>query len=81
MGGENTPSGDITIDDVVKFIHDDIKNESPDMFPYTTWDSIPNYEDVGNGEICKTNDISTKIFSMIILNIPYYVVGIKSQLI
>ena len=30
-GGGNTPSGDITIDDVVKFIHDNIENQEIDI--------------------------------------------------
>lgn len=38
-GGGNTPSGDITIDDVVKFMHDEINNEL--YFPYIKYNDIP----------------------------------------
>lgn len=38
-GGGNTPSGDITIDDVVKFIHDNWL--IPQEFPYTKYSDIP----------------------------------------
>lgn len=76
-GGGNTPSGDITIDDVVKFIHDDIENAAPGVFPYTTWDDIQDYDDVSPGEFCKTNDNNGKHFSMTILHIPSYIIGTK----
>lgn len=76
-GGGNTPSGDITIDDVVKFIHDDLESEANDMFPYTTWNDIPDYEDVNNGEICKANGAGIKTFELLILNTPSYVIGAK----
>lgn len=77
-GGGNTPSGDITIDDVVKFIHDTFENAAPGMFPYTTWDDIPNYEDVNEMEVCKTNDDDDdKDFDMFILGIPSYFIGFK----
>ena len=83
-GGGNTPSGDITIDDVVKFIHDDlVKNGPPfinEMFPYTTWNDIPVYEDANNGKICKTNDTDGKNFSEFILNTSSYFIGVKSGL-
>lgn len=79
-GGGNTPSGDITIDDVVKFIHDDFKNiPLSDFFPYTTWDDIPDYNDVGDGEVCKTDDIDGKNFISYILVTPSYVIGVKKQ--
>jgi len=76
-GGGNTPSGDITIDDVVKFIHDDLENVDPGIFPYTTWNDIPDYEDADSGEVCKTDDISGKKISPMALNIPSYVIGQK----
>lgn len=78
MGGGNTPSGDITIDDVVKFIHDAITSVAPDMFPYTTWDSIPNYDDAESGTICKSSSDDDN-FETITLNIPSYVIGIKEE--
>lgn len=82
-GGGNTSSGDITIDDVVKFIHDNW-NSTFNQFPYTTWDSIPNYEDVDVGDICKTNDYNG-YFSSNILSIDNeidgpYNIGIKGEL-
>ena len=80
-GGGNTPSGDITIDDVVKFIHDDIVKNAhlliSEMFPYTTWNDIPDYKDANNGEVCKTKDIYDKEINNIMLSIPNYVIGIK----
>lgn len=75
-GGGNTPSGDITIDDVVKFIHNSIENVSPGVFPYTTWNDIPDYEDVNEMEVCKTND-DDKLFDTYILVIPSYYIGFK----
>lgn len=76
-GGGNTPSGDITIDDVVKFIHDDLANSpAASIFPYTTWDSIPNYNDVENG-ICKGT--TEDRFSETILNLPLYTIGLKGK--
>lgn len=77
-GGGNTPSGDITIDDVVKFIHDTAENVTPNMFPYTTWDSIPNYDDAEEHRICKTTN-SGRNFKMFILNIPSYIIGKKGS--
>lgn len=77
-GGGNTPSGEITIDDVVKFIHDKLKNTPmSEDFPYTTWNDIPDYEDVDLGEICKSNDFNSERFSPMILNIPFYVIGVR----
>ena len=79
MGGGNTPSGDITIDDVVKFIHDDVANSpTPSMFPYTTWDEIPNYNDVDAGQVCKATSILAQM-SLYILNSFSYIIGIKSE--
>lgn len=65
---------EITIDDVVKFIHDTIENLEPNAFPYTTWDSIPNFDDVVDG-MCKSNVDDS--FASTILNIPSYVIGWK----
>lgn len=79
-GGGNTPSGDITIDDVVKFIHDTFENVAPGMFPYTTWDSIPNYDDAAGGTMCKTTN-SGSDFDLFTLNIPSYIIGIKGGLV
>ena len=40
IGGEGSSSSkEITIDDVVKFIHDEMGSE----FPYTTYDEIPEF--------------------------------------
>ena len=79
-GGGNTSSDDITIDDVVKFIHDDFADTpAADMFPYTTWNDIPDYEDVSVGQICKTDDVSGKNFNMTVLFTPSYIIGIKGR--
>ena len=75
--GGDIPSGDTTIDDVVKFIHDDLENSAPGMFPYTTWDSIPNYDDASDGAICKGTNVTQNMFRSIILSIPSYSIGIK----
>lgn len=76
-GGSDSSSEEITIDDVVKFIHDELENSAPGIFPYTTWDSIPNYDDVYDGEFCKGTNIHPSMFSMIILSIPSYSIGKK----
>lgn len=75
-GGGNTPSGDITIDDVVKFIHDNVEETRPGMFPYTTWDEIPDYNSAENGNLCKTNNISDEM-SNLVLKLPNYKIGNK----
>lgn len=79
-GGGNTPSGDITINDVVKFIHDKFKNTPVgEKFPYTTWNDIPDYDDANDDEACKTNNPYNKPFSGTILNVPPYFIGIKAK--
>ena len=77
-GGGDDSSKEITIDDVVKFIHDDLA-DTPivSMFPYTTWDEIPEYEDVDIG-MCKTdNPANITGFSNFILDTPSYIIGRK----
>lgn len=78
-GGGNTPSGDITIDDVVKFIHDDLVKSAPpfisEKFPYTTWNDIPDINDVKNGKICK--DSNPNGFNQFLLSTPSYNIGFK----
>ena len=69
-------SKEITIDDVVKFIHDDIEETMPGMFPYTTWDEIPDYNSAKNGSLCKTNNISAQMLNLV-LNLPNYKIGNK----
>lgn len=78
-GGGNTPSGDITIDDVVKFIHDTAEKVEPGMFPYTTWNDIPDFSDANVNEICKDygDDLNPDDFDTIILNVLPYTIGIK----
>ena len=78
-GGGNTPSGDITIDDVVKFIHDDIENVSPGDFPYTAWDDIPDYDDANGGDYCKISVDDGQKFGMIILYTTNYIIGKKKN--
>lgn len=77
-GGGNTPSGDITIDDVVKFMHDTINNVAPGAFPYTTWDEIPDIQVtesvITNKGIFKSTN-STAGFSEVYLYIPNYIIG------
>lgn len=75
-GGKNTPSGDITIDDVVKFIHDNVNNET--IFSYTTWDDIPDYNDANENIVCKTNNPFDKTFSDTLLYVPHYIIGTKA---
>lgn len=43
MEAANSSSGETTIDDVVKFIHDNINDE---LFSYTTYEEIPSTENV-----------------------------------
>ena len=45
-GSGSSQSGEITLDDVVKFIHDDALASTHDEnnFPYTTYDEIPEYD-------------------------------------
>ena len=74
---DNIPSGDITIDDVVKFIHDTLENENvaPGVFPYTTWNDIPDYLNANMGKYCKASSIDEGMsVSTILLNIPQYAI-------
>jgi hypothetical protein len=74
--GGDIPSGDTTIDDVVKFMHDALESY-PGLFPYTTWDSIPNFEDVNSG-MCKTDNPANRAgLSSTLLSIPQYIIGQK----
>lgn len=78
-GGGNTPSGDITIDDVVKFIHDDMATtQAAAIFPYTTWDEIPDYDSVDNGQMCKTTRVMDTMSSYI-LSCWNHIIGIKDE--
>lgn len=79
-GGSDSSSKEITIDDVVKFIHDEVENTPMgEKFPYTTWNDIPNYDDVNDG-VCKTNNsVNIKNFSSLILNLPNYIIGFKEE--
>ena len=78
-GGGGTPSGDATIDNVVKFIHDTFADIGySDYFPYTTWEDIPWHEDANAGEICKAQR-SGRNFQNYLLNIPDYMIGEKGQ--
>lgn len=74
-GGGNTPSDEITIDDVVKFIHDNINDES--SFPFINWIDIPNYSNAKPGDYCKATELGELAFDSIILAIPHYIIGIK----
>lgn len=81
-GGGNTPSGNITIDDVVKFIHDSF-GSYPDLFPYVTWDEIPNIADSINAEsgIYKaTNENDISRFNRLYLATPSYIIGYKERI-
>lgn len=79
----SSASGEITIDDVVKFIHDDLEKNAPpfisEMFPYTTWDDIPNYDDARGGTYCKSNGDDEDEFSTIALATANYAIGIKKR--
>ena len=78
-GSDDIPSGDITIDDVVKFIHDTTEKDEPGLFPYTTWNDIPDYEDVNINEVCKVYDAPAIGFNEIILIAFPYIIGIKGE--
>jgi hypothetical protein len=84
MSNSSGEGKEITIDDVVKFIHDDIEKNAPSFiskkFPYTTWDDIPDYDNANTGDYCKTNDDDGQEFSNIALYTPSYVIGIKGTL-
>lgn len=78
-GGGNTPSGNITIDDVVKFIHDDLAGTPLEsMFPYTTWDEIPNYNSVEGNQVCKTTSISDYMYPYILSSF-HHIIGMKQD--
>lgn len=74
--GSESISKEVTIDDVVKFIHDEVKSIFPGAFPYTTWNSIPNVDDVDGGQICKSTNGDTSAFISITLNTPSYIIGV-----
>lgn len=71
-------SKEITIDDVVKFIHDNINDES--SFPFTNWIDIPNCINAKPGDYCKETELGELEefqFNSKILAIPHYIIGIK----
>lgn len=78
-GGGDDSSKEITIDDVVKFIHDDLADTPiASAFPYTTWDEIPNYNDADINQLCKTTSIMDRMSSYF-LNSFNYTIGIKEE--
>jgi len=79
-GSSDDSSKEITIDDVVKFIHDKIKNTPvSEKFPYTTWNDIPDYDDANSGDYCKTNVDFGHRFVDKLLSIPSYIIGLKGE--
>ena len=74
-GGGDTPSGEVTIDDVVKFMHDTIDDAGyGEMFPYETWDEIPDITNAAANTIGKSTTDSAFIGD-VFLNIPGYIIG------
>ena len=72
----------ITIDDIVKFIHDDIEAVSPGIFPYTTWNDIPDYSDANNEEYFKSNNIDDEmVYIDEMLHLPNYFIAIKTEIV
>lgn len=70
-GGGNTPSGDITIDDVVKFIHDETNNKL--NFPYIKYDDIPELPRDSEIDI---NSMRGKIYRT---SVPFYLVNYNNE--
>lgn len=78
-GGEDVVPAEITIDMVVKFIHDDAANAGyPEMFPYETWNEIPDITESGTGVGKSTT--SSPLFGNKILEIPGYVIGFPKSM-
>ena len=74
-GGGDTPSGEVTIDDVVKFMHDTIADAGyGQMFPYETWDEIPNIINAAGNTVGKSTADSA-LMRDIFLNLPGYIIG------
>lgn len=77
-GSSDSSSKEITIDDVVKFIHNNLVGSPIEaIFPYTTWDSIPNYDDAENNQMCKSSGEGA--FKPFILRTSSYTIGIKHE--
>ena len=84
MSNSSGEGKEITIDDIVKFLHDDLVKHAPpfisEKFPYTTWNDIPYYDDANDGDYCKVDVLDEQVFSEIILLTSNYVIGIKGIL-
>lgn len=79
-GGGDTPSGEITIDDVVKFMHDTIAAIGyGEMFPYETWNDIPDITNATPNTVGKSTTDST-FMQDVFLNIPGYIIGIPKSM-
>lgn len=46
------------------------------MFPYTTWNEIPNYNSAGAGQVCKTTSIEDSMSSYILSSFNH-IIGMK----
>ena len=74
-GSGDTPSGEVTIDDVVKFMHDTIADAGyGQIFPYETWDEIPNIINAAGNTVGKSTADSA-LMRDIFLNLPGYIIG------
>ena len=79
-GGGDTPSGEVTIDDVVKFMHDTIAAIGyGEMFPYETWNEIPDIINAAANTVGKSTTDST-FMQDVFLNIPGYIIGIPKSM-
>ena len=73
--GGDTPSEEVTIDDVVKFMHDIITDAGyGEIFPYETWNEIPNANEPVANTVCKSTT-SVQLIQDVFLNIPGYIIG------
>lgn len=78
-GGDVVPT-EITIDTVVKFMHDTIADAGyGEMFPYETWDEIPNIINASSNTVGKSTTDSA-LMGDVFLNIPGYIIGIPKSI-
>lgn len=79
-GGGDVPSKEVTIDDVVKFMHDAIAGVGyGQMFPYETWDEIPNIINAGANTVGKSTTDSS-LMQEVFLHLPGYIIGIPKSM-
>lgn len=74
-GGGDIPSKEVTINDVVKFMHDTIAGVGyGELFPYETWDEIPDIINASINTVGKSTTDSA-LMQDVFLNLPGYIVG------